>query len=1197
MAIPLLNNANSSPTLRELTCHLIGSNSLLIKCGELLIERGHRVRSVITDTPQVAAWAAQRGLASHPVSGGYRRHLTSEPFDYLFSLAHLALIPEDVLALPRRGTINFHDGPLPAYAGLNTPVWGLMRGERKWAITFHSVSAELDRGNLLSQTTIDIEPNETSFTLSAKCFEVAISTFAKLIDDLASGTVCSRIQDSTKFEYFGRHQRPDAACVLNWSRTSQELESLVRALDFGHYPNPVGSPKIFYGQEAFVVTRAKAFETATGEPGEVKSIYDAEIRIATGRGDLLITGLSDLHGKPATVHKVVDSWGLAPGVVLPKLDPSRAERLTELTGSVSQAENFWTGRLAEVVGPDLSSLGLDAAGPSTALRKRVPITVPPAFVARYADRLEAALIAVVGAYLARIGDVEAFDLAYQDENIRHLTIGLESFLCPRLPLRLARGNDVTCDEYVVSVEYEIDEIRRRGPYLRDLVARSPELRDRSELIESALSVVAVDVSGDSIDRDGQNLLRFVIAPPGRRTDSGDLMHLEYPGDPLYRDAVDRISAQVTLLLRGATDEPQAVLRNLPLLLEEERRCLLFDWNATNRDYPRNALTQQLFEAQALRTPERTAVEAGKTSLTYRELDARANAIARALRSRGVGRGQRVGLCVGRDVEMLAALLGILKSGAAYVPLDPSLPQQRLRFMAEDAELSQLVSIAGLVETFAIPRNRTLLLGSPSADITSAQSIPIGSFLDARPEDPAYLIYTSGSSGKPKGVVVPHGAVVNFLNSMAREPGISASDVLAAVTTLSFDISVLELLLPLTVGATVVVAREESMIGQALRNLIEQRRVTILQATPVTWRLLLEAGWNNQPPLKALVGGEPLSKALADALLTRGVELWNLYGPTETTVWSTCARVTDTTGGISIGKPIDNTAVYVLDARGNPCSIGVAGELYIGGAGVTLGYWKRQELTEERFITDPFTPGALFYRTGDLARWRADGTLEHLGRLDSQIKLRGFRIEAGEIETLIARHPAVREVVVIAREDTSGDRRLVAYVVTKGEIDDLTSELRRRLREILPEYMIPAHFVRLNALPRTHNGKIDRRVLPAPEATPVGGNHPYIAPRNSAEKDIAQVWSTVLGIEQLGVNENFFDLGGNSLMLLQVHSQICRSLCPDLPFVLLMQYPTISSLAAYLSGATEQTVVPAAAAERARKHREAMRRQRNFRGRK
>jgi amino acid adenylation domain-containing protein len=640
---------------------------------------------------------------------------------------------------------------------------------------------------------------------------------------------------------------------------------------------------------------------------------------------------------------------------------------------------------------------------------------------------------------------------------------------------------------------------------------------------------------------------------------------EYATDLFDKTTIERMAGHWRALLEAMIADPKRRLSELSLLTEAERHQLVVELNRTGRDYPRQALMQELFEGQARQAPEHTALRFGATALSYGELEGRANRIAQALRSRGVGRGQRVGLCVERGAEMLAAVLGILKAGAAYVPLDPAFPQERLRFMAEDAQLALLVSSSALAGSFGLPRERQLLLDTDAAALAaqSGERLAPDAALDAGPEDAAYVIYTSGSTGKPKGVVVPHRAVVNFLSSMAREPGLSADDVLVAVTTLSFDIAVLELQLPLTLGATVVIAsREQAIDGHALKTLLEQTGATVMQATPVTWRLLLEAGWQGGKGFKALVGGEGLPQELAESLIASGIELWNMYGPTETTVWSTCARITDTARGITIGKPIANTTVYILDAHNNLCPIGVPGELCIGGEGVTLGYWNRPELTAERFIPDPFStpPGARLYRTGDRARWRNDGTLEHLGRLDFQVKIRGYRIELGEIETAIARHAAIREVVAVAREDIPGDQRLVAYLVAENPPADWVDQLRAQLRAALPEYMVPSAFVVLDKLPLTPNAKIDRKALPAPERS-ASDEAAYVAPCTPTEEILAGIWAEVLKLERVGRDDNFFELGGHSLLAMQVAARVQRALAVEMRLSEFFVAPTIMGLAA------------------------------------
>lgn len=586
-------------------------------------------------------------------------------------------------------------------------------------------------------------------------------------------------------------------------------------------------------------------------------------------------------------------------------------------------------------------------------------------------------------------------------------------------------------------------------------------------------------------------------------------------------------------LEGGGDDDIATLDVLP---REEYRRLVFDCNATARALgPEGRVLDQL-AARMAQHPDAPALRFGDERLSYRELGARVHRAARRLRERGVARGSRVGVCLPRGTGMLVTLLAILRAGAAYVPLDPEYPWSRLAYMAGDAGLDLMVGAPERWEG-SVPPERGLDL---SDLIAADDGVDIEWIADperdAREQDPAYVIYTSGSTGTPKGVVVPHRALENFLASMASAPGLSASDRLMAVTTLSFDIAALELLLPLCVGAEVVIAsREVASDGVALRALLESSDATVMQATPATWRMLIEAGWQGGAHFKILVGGEALADDLSQQLLARSAETWNLYGPTETTVWSTCWQVRPERA-MSIGAPIANTSIHVLDAHRRPCPLDVAGEIYIGGAGLSLGYHDRPELTAQRFVDDPFDSraGARLYRTGDRGRWCADGLLEHLGRLDFQVKLRGHRIEPGEIEARLLSHPQVAHTVVVVRKDAADDPRLVAYVVPTADAPDANA-LRAHLRATLPEYMLPSHIQFLASLPLAPNGKLDRAALPAPEAAQTGSG--FEPPRGEIEQTIAAIWQALIGVERVGRHDNFFELGGHSLLAMRAVARI------------------------------------------------------------
>ncbi len=635
---------------------------------------------------------------------------------------------------------------------------------------------------------------------------------------------------------------------------------------------------------------------------------------------------------------------------------------------------------------------------------------------------------------------------------------------------------------------------------------------------------------------------------------------EYALDLFEPSTVQRWARHYLALLEAVVSMPTRPIAELPMLAPQELETLRAWAAGPVRPLPAGDVWSWLapaFERQATQP----AVESADGVLTYEQLGRRSLALARALRQRGIGTGQRVGLSLRRHPDLLVAQLGVLRSGAAYVPLDPTYPSARLADMAEDAALALLIA-----ET--VPSWAAGVATARVADLVEqGQALPEDDAAwPIAAQDPAYVIYTSGSTGRPKGVVVPHGAVVNFLASMACEPGMAPGQRWLAVTTLSFDIAVLETLLPLGCGACIVLATDEqARSGSALRHWLESGRITGMQATPSRWQSVLEAGWHGPAGgLKALVGGEPLPQELAARLLAAGAEVWNLYGPTETTVWSTCARIVSACPEqLTIGRPIANTVAWVLDAQRQPCPQGVAGELYLGGAGLALGYWRRPELTSERFIQwrmGPGEPPQRLYRTGDRVRWRADGQLEHLGRWDDQIKLRGHRIEPAEIEAVLTAHEQVHRAVVIRREDRPGDVRLVAYVqadVPAAAHDDLRHALRERLRARLPDYMQPQHLVFIDRLPVLPNGKLDRRRLPAP-AEPTASDR-WVPPRHAAEQALWDIWADVLGHRRFGVHEDFFDLGGHSLLAVRLVQRIEARLRVPCSLAQVFEHPTVATL--------------------------------------
>ena len=632
--------------------------------------------------------------------------------------------------------------------------------------------------------------------------------------------------------------------------------------------------------------------------------------------------------------------------------------------------------------------------------------------------------------------------------------------------------------------------------------------------------------------------------------------LNYATDLFDPTTATRLLDSYVAVLETIASRPDT--RAVPLLGDREQQQLTA-WGRNDQVFVRAEPVHHLFERQAMKTPDALALVFGDQTLTYRELDQWANRLAHKLVRLGVRPEVKVGVGMERSVEMLVGLLAVLKAGGAYVPLDPQYPAQRLAYMVAHSDVRLLLTQRAVIQRFSADGQTPPLLALDALNLDDEPAYK--PHVDVRGHNLAYVIYTSGSTGQPKGVMVHHHALSHFIHSMQAKPGLAADDVLVAVTSLSFDIAALELYLPLVVGARIVLAtREVARDGAALARLVQESKATVLQSTPAGWRLLRAGGWPHAPLVrfKGLCGGEALQPDLARDLNEQGVELWNMYGPTETTIWSAASRVLDAAPGL--GSPIAGTQLYVLDSSMALVPPNVPGELYVGGVGLARGYIGQGGLTSERFVADPFNGnGARLYRTGDLVRWRGDGRLEYLGRIDHQVKIRGFRIELGEVEARLLAQPEVAEAVVVAHEGTGG-ARLVAYVSRRaGQHADaaaLASQLRETLIAVLPDYMVPGLIVVMDRLPLNTNGKVDRHALPLPEQT----KRIWEAPTGEIEPALARVWQDVLGVERIGRHDNFFEMGGQSLLALRAMAALREALNVELPVQKLFAFPVLADLA-------------------------------------
>ncbi len=1440
----------------SLAAVFIGSDTLLMQCLDLWLERGHRVVAVVTDADKVRRFCSDRGVRHVDAAVELCEALAGETVDLLFTITWLRLLPEAALKIARRHAINFHDGPLPRYAGLNATCWAILRGEHEHAVTWHVIEAEADTGDILLQRSFPIQPDDTAFTLNARCFQAGQETFGELVDQLAAGSEQRRPQDRSLRTYFGRHGRPDALAVLDFAQPAADVARLVRAFDHGGYRNPVAIAKVRCANGVFVPSGVELAPGGGEGPGTVTALGEELVQVACGDGAVRLLRPRCLRGFPLS-GPALASLGVAVGERLPV--PAAAERdaLTSIGRSAAPAEDAWLRALH-----DGEPLPVPDGGPAagTADVATLAIELPAG------DALDRAAWCI--AFLARQSARQQF------------VVGVATAHATAAPDLVVDAPPVAfhCDpwrpvgEAIAGVRALLQQARARGPLLRDVAVRRTDVLQPHAVIAPPVRV-SLGAPTTSLPAGALELA----------TGADGTVQLRHDRHALADAAAGALALRLQVFVRAAAAAPQTPLATVPVLDERELDTLLHKWNATDAEAPVQACVHRQFAAMAARVPDHAALRAGDATKTYGELLSDVERLAAFLRSHGVAQGGRVGICTQRGFGMVTAVLATLRCGAAYVPLDPSYPRERLQFMAGDAELAALV-----VDGTSLPAAPTVSCPRIHLDAhAGAIAAASGSADDAATgDDLAYVIYTSGSTGQPKGVMVRHRNVTNFFAGMDRVLG-TAPGVWLAVTSLSFDISVLELLWTLCRGFTVVVHGEghaghqaaaapparpvsfslfyfasdegeraedkypllvegarfadqngfeavwtperhfhafgglypnpavasaaiaamtqhvairagscvvtlhhpirvaedwalvdnlskgrvgiafasgwhardfvlrpenfadkkqalvtsmrqvqalwrgeavefpghdgkpvsirtlprpvqktlpswvtvagnpetyrlagESgsyvlthLLGQSLDELaqklavyrqawraaghpgdgkvtlmlhtfvgddehrvretvrgpmkaylrssldlvkqaawsfpafkqrvdkpgeldallnggltpadfdalldfsferyyrtsglfgtpagcvpivdrlrtmqvdeiaclidfgvptdtvvamlpkllevkrrcdaatamaagaapaasapapipaaLQRHRVTHFQCTPsMAGMLLVDPAF--APALRGLqhllVGGEALPVALARELKSLVPNVHDVYGPTETTVWSTTMRVGDDEP-VPIGRPLGNQRAYVLDPNLQPVPIGSPGELWIGGAGVTAGYFRRPELTAERFRRDAFRGGTM-YGTGDLARWRADGVLEYLGRKDHQVKVRGYRIELGEIEAALGQHKGVRENVVVARQD-GGETRLVAYFVARNQAPN-ADELRAHLRASLPEFMVPAAFVAMADLPRTPNLKVDRKLLPAPEAAAATGRR-VSAAQDATEDAILAIW--------------------------------------------------------------------------------------------
>ena len=1508
---------------------LIGNEALTCQCGEVLSERGHTIAAVVTRNPDVRAWAIDRGLRTEAQDVGLAAGLAGVSVDWVLSVANLHMVSKDILALARHGGVNFHDGPLPRYAGLNAPVWAILNGETQHGISWHLMADGVDEGDVLESRAFEIAPDDTALTLNTKCFAAAVDSFPSLLGQLETGVLRQIKQDLSQRHLYLRSDRPAAMGRIDFGQTADQIIRLVRGLDHGPYWNPLTTAKIATAS-AVLNVGAAARATGFGAAGQVLQATDEGLVVACRDGAVRLSRLT------CQDRGVAISAVLVQGKMLPALDEAEADYLTAALAEIVAQEPQLRARLLDMVP---AAVPLAKSLQRAADWHRIPM--PPLDVDA---KRRAAIFAMA---IARAIGQSPVDIAYSATSI-----DAQGYLSNWVPLRVDLSQSVAVAE--VAVTKALLEASTAGSFALDLMTRDIKL--------ATLNWPQIGIS--QTDR----------AIPGTVMTFAEGLHFD--ANRISADDARALAVRIYEIAVKIAALPQtAMVQEVPALTDAERDQVLYGWNQTAHPFDPFCI-HHAFEAQVAKTPDATALVCDERAFTYAELNARANKAAHVLIGLGVVPGMLVGLCLPRSLDLLTGALAIHKAGGAYVPMDPAYPADRVALFIEDSGASVIVTQSNLAATLSAKGAQILCLDT---DVRLASEPDTNPQTGVTPADLAYVIYTSGSTGRPKGVMVEHRNVANFFVGMDGRIGADGG-VWLAVTSLSFDISVLELFWTLARGFKVVMTSDDN------RALVSAGKISSAQKMdfslyywgnddgvgPKKYELLLEgakfadthgfcavwtperhfhafggpypnpsvtgaavaavtknigvragscvvplhhpariaedwavidnltngragiavaSGWHpddfvlrpeNTPPhnkkamfeaaaqvqrlwrgekvdfptadggtfgvitqprpvsqelpiwvttagnpetwkeagqlganvlthllgqtvdevaakiklyhqalrdagfdpasrvvtmmlhsyiaadretaravarepmkeylrsaaalikqyawafpafkkpqgvakpmdidiqslaademnaildfafqryfeesglfgtvddalarveqLKRIGVGEvaclidygiapdvvlaglvPLAEVVAKANRPDGVEnddysiaaqiirhkvthlqctpsmarmiamnddarqalagintlmlggealpavlvgdlrgatsaqILNMYGPTETTIWSSTETVDAFDGVANIGTPLANQQMYVLDDALNPVAPGIAGELWIGGHGVTRGYWQRPDLTAQRFIPDPFVRstqaapwGARMYQTGDLVRWRGDGKIDFIGRADGQVKLRGYRIELGEIESVLETQPGVTQAVVIMREDTPGDLRLVAYFTGNA----VPSDLRAALAARLPDHMIPAHFAQQSTFALTPNRKVDRKALQAPTVAATT----FVAPASNVEGQLAVIWKRVLGVDQVGARDNFFALGGHSLLAVQLHREIRETLgTTKLSITDIFRFPTLQALASHIDGAAPSVAIAtqhaAGLADRADARTDAMDRRRAMR---
>jgi amino acid adenylation domain-containing protein len=1097
-------------------CYIIGETALAKAAGEILVDNGFYIKGIFTDNPQTLAWADEHEIPCHaPQRQLIADIVSSVRPDYLFSIVNGCILDQHILNQPLKYAVNYHDSPLPRYAGLNSTTWAIINKEHAHGITWHQMTAEIDAGDILKQQAVSISPDDTSGSLNVKCTGEALAAFKSLVLDLKNGSAVPIAQDLTRRTYNPRSLRPADACTIDFSKNIEDISPLAKALDFGNYDNPLGTLKFASGNMFYTVKKISfSNEKITDAPGKIVEVGNDSISITAANGIVKLSEITDTEGNAVSLSAA----GLQPGKFL--TENFSRELLDKYYKECAVTEEFWGETLQTLQLPEIAILEMEDKISSSCVN-----TVP----LHFSITPETSPASVFAMFLARISCEEEFDIPFNTPY--PAGNDFPSIFARIVPMRIKIDLSKNAEMNLESVESGIKTVLKKKTFFQDVFIRYKNQKK----IEQTAFILKISQAGNC--------------------------ELE-----LYQQKTGKFFECFQNFCTNLKKSPEAPLRDISILSDAEESQILYEWNNTECNFDLTTPYIRHFEKKAEKYPEKIAVTSGKCSLNYRELNHRAARLACHLRQHGIGNNRIVGVLTDKSTEMAIAILGIFKAGCTYMPLDiQRQTQERIEAMIYDSDTEIILS--ALRDNAIIPKNipgHIKIIDLSELEIYEGDVALRPPETDISMDDTAYIMYTSGSTGIPKGVMVSQRNLLNHNYSVIRDYALTAGDNVLQFSTLGFDISIEEIFPCWLAGGTLVFMPDGMLESpKSLFEFIIQKNISFLDLPTSYWHELADMVKDSEFPACVrliAIGGEKASpeRFARWRKYVPGTKVINTYGPTETTVIATLGDDPET-----IGRPVANTHAYVLDKLKHPVPAGIKGELYIAGASVAKGYLNKPAETAAAFMDNPFIKNERMYRTGDKVIFTPDGELIFAGRIDDQFKIRGFRIEPDDIETVLSRHPDIRAAAIkLCINEKDGSKSVVACFVPFTKSYDINN-IREFAKAQLPEYMVPSHFIAIDSIPMTPNGKIDRKALPEPKLENQTQTTDQPEPQSPLEMQIRLILSKLLHRKNINASADFVALGVDSLSAIKMLIEIESHTGIKIPFEELYRNTSINSICNFI----------------------------------